>query len=101
MQGSPACTVVLASAGYPRTSTKGVPLNGLDEASAVEGVQIFHAGSREEEGRWLTNGGRVLGICASAADLPGAVARAYQAVGAIQSEGAQVRKDIAYRALPK
>jgi phosphoribosylamine--glycine ligase len=101
MQGSPACTVVLASAGYPRTSTKGVVLEGLDAASAVEGVQIFHAGSLQEEGRWLTNGGRVLGICAQAEDLPGAVARAYQAVDAIRSEGAQVRRDIAYRALGK
>ena len=98
-EADPACTVVLASKGYPRTSTKGTPLLGLDTAAAVEGVQLFHAGTRQRDGGWETNGGRVLGICAKGESLGEAVTRAYRAVDAITSEGAQVRRDIAHRAL--
>ncbi len=68
----------------------------------AEGVQIFHgATSQLKDGRIVTNGGRVLGVTASAATLPLAVSRAYQAVERITFDGAQYRRDIAARALKK
>jgi phosphoribosylamine--glycine ligase len=100
LAGRPSATVVLASAGYPATSTKGSPIIGLDQADALDDVQIFHAGTkRGPDGRWQSNGGRVLGICARGDDLRGAVGRAYEAAGLISMEGGQMRKDIAWRAL--
>ncbi len=100
LSGRPAATVVLASAGYPATSTKGVEIHGIEAADALKDVQVFHAGTRRDEnGRWLSNGGRVLGVCARGDDLRGAVTRAYEAVDRIRMQGAQLRRDIAWRAL--
>ena len=94
-------TVVMASAGYPGAYPKGKVIEGLDRAAALPDVQVFHAGTRLENGRVVTAGGRVLNVTASGATLEAAVARAYEAVGCIHFEGAQYRRDIAARALAR
>ncbi len=91
--------VVIASAGYPGDAQKGKLISGLAEASAVPGVKVFHAGTTKRDGQFYSAGGRVLNVTARAADLETAVEKAYQAVGKIQMEGMQYRKDIAARAL--
>jgi phosphoribosylamine---glycine ligase len=93
--------VVMASGGYPGTYDVGKRIDGLDEAGAVEGVKVFHAGTSKRDGVYYTSGGRVLGVTARARDLETAVERAYQACGKISFEGAHYRKDIAARALKK
>ena len=98
--GAAAC-VVMASGGYPGAYEKGVPIRGLDEAEAVPGVQVFHAGTCRRDGQVLTNGGRVLGVTALAADLPDALERAYRAVDLISFDGAQYRRDIGYRGVER
>lgn len=92
-----AVCVVLASGGYPESYATGKPVTGLD--STPPGVTVFHAGTREEEGRVVTSGGRVLGVTALAADLPGARALAYEAVAGIHFEEAHFRRDIAAKGL--
>jgi phosphoribosylamine--glycine ligase len=99
LTGRPAATVVLASAGYPASSSKGDRIEGLDRAALHEDVKVFHAGTALEDGGWVTAGGRVLGVCARAHDLATAVARAYAAVDDIAFRGRQVRRDIGARAL--
>src|SRR5262245_47349139 len=79
-----ALTVVMATKGYPGGYQKGSPIEGLDEAAAVEGVEIFHAGTAEHEGRIVANGGRVLNVCALAATVTQARLRAYAAVDRIR-----------------
>jgi phosphoribosylamine--glycine ligase len=91
--------VVLASRGYPDTPEWGKVISGIDEAEKVEGVKVFHAGTRKENGAYVTSGGRVLGVTARGADLKTAVWRAYEAVGKISFEGMHYRKDIASRGL--
>ena len=93
--------VVMASGGYPGTFALGKRIDGLEEAEAVGGVKVFHAGTSKRNGVHYTAGGRVLGVTARAADLQTAVARAYEACGKISFEGAHYRKDIAGRALKK
>lgn len=103
LPGRPAATVVLASAGYPETSTKGVEIVGLPAvmatAAADPELAIFHAGTRRDGDRWLTNGGRVLGICARADDLRTALDRAYAQVDRLSLEGGQFRRDIGKKAV--
>ena len=94
-----AVVVVLASAGYPRSYPTGKPIEGLAEAGAMEGVVVFHAGTALEAGRFVTKGGRVLGVTARGPDVQTARARAYAAADAIHFEGLQRREDIASRAL--
>jgi phosphoribosylamine--glycine ligase len=94
-----AVCVVMASGGYPGTIAVGKKISGIEEADKVEGVKVFHAGTSTREGAYYTSGGRVLGVTARAPRLNTAVARAYEAVGKIQFEGAHWRKDIAARAL--
>jgi len=89
-----ALTVILASGGYPGPCKTGRRIEGLDEARQVPGVRLHHAGTRREEGRWLTNGGRVLGVTALASSMEEARHRAYQAVGRIRFEGMHCRRDI-------
>jgi phosphoribosylamine---glycine ligase len=96
-----AVCVVMASGGYPGTFTAGKRIDGLEEASAVAAVKVFHAGTSKRDGVFYTSGGRVLGVTARAADLSTAVARAYEACGKIEFEGAHYRKDIAARALKR
>jgi phosphoribosylamine---glycine ligase len=93
--------VVMSSGGYPGTFDMGKRIDGLDEAGAVEGVKVFHAGSSKRDGVHYTSGGRVLGVTARAAELKTAVDRAYQACAKISFDGAHYRKDIAARALKK
>jgi phosphoribosylamine--glycine ligase len=93
--------VVMSSGGYPGTFEVGKRIDGLDEAGAVEGVKVFHAGTSKRDGIYYSAGGRVLGVTARAASLQTAVDRAYQACGQISFEGAHYRKDIAARALKK
>jgi phosphoribosylamine---glycine ligase len=93
--------VVMASGGYPGTFEVGKKISGLDEAGAVDGVKVFHAGTSKRDGAFYTAGGRVLGVSARGADLETAVSRAYQACEKIRFDGAHYRKDIAGRALKK
>src|SRR5579871_1200522 len=93
--------VVMASGGYPGTFEVGKRIDGLDEAAAVDGVKVFHAGTSRRDDAYYTSGGRVLGVTARAASLQTAVARAYEACGRISFLGAHYRKDIAGRALGK
>jgi len=94
-------SVVMSSGGYPGTFEVGKRIDGLDEAGAVPGVKVFHAGTSKRDQVYYTSGGRVLGVTARAASLETAVARAYEACAKISFEGAHYRKDIAARALKK
>ncbi len=98
--GASVC-VVMASGGYPGTFEVGKKITGLEEAGAVDGVKVFHAGTSKRDGAFYTAGGRVLGVSARAADLETAVERAYQACEKIRFDGAHYRRDIAGRALRK
>jgi len=99
-QDATAC-VVMASGGYPGTFEAGKRIDGLEEAGAVEGVKVFHAGTSKRDGAYYTSGGRVLGVTARAASLETAVARAYEACGKISFAGAHYRRDIAARAVKR
>jgi phosphoribosylamine---glycine ligase len=90
--------VVLASAGYPGDYAKGKPITGVEAAEAVEGVTVFHAGTRREGDRLVTAGGRVLTVTAVGDDLDQAAERAYAAADRIHFEGKQLRRDIGWRA---
>lgn len=94
-----AVCVVVASRGYPGPYEKGKVITGLEEAGALEGVILFHAGTTQRDGQWLTSGGRVLGVTAVAESLREARDRAYEAVARIHFEGMHFRRDIAARAL--
>lgn len=97
-----ACVVVvIASRGYPGSYRTGVPISGLEEANDIDGVEIFHAGTERRGGSIVTAGGRVLAVSALGPDIATARERAYEAVGKIQFEGMQYRKDIAQRAASK
>ena len=91
--GAAAC-VVMASGGYPVSYKKGIEMFGLDENGQVEGATVYHAGTKFENGRFFTNGGRVLGVTAKAPTLDEALEKAYAAVGKISFEGAHYRRDI-------
>jgi phosphoribosylamine---glycine ligase len=99
-QDATAC-VVMASGGYPGTFEAGKRIDGLEEAGAVEGVKVFHAGTSKRDGTFYTSGGRVLGVTARAASLETAVTRAYEACGKISFAGAHYRRDIAARAVKR
>lgn len=89
--------VVLASKGYPESSSKGDVITGLDDANAVKGVRVIHAGTRQQGDDVATNGGRVLGVTATGATAQEALERVYQAVDKISFDGMQYRKDIGYQ----
>ena len=96
-----AVCVVMASGGYPGTFEAGKRIDGLEQADALEGVKVFHAGTSRREGAYYTSGGRVLGVTARAPDLTTAVSRTYEACGKISFAGAHYRKDIAGRAVKR
>jgi phosphoribosylamine--glycine ligase len=93
-----AVTLVIASAGYPASSSKGDLVGGLDDAAAVDGVEIMHAGTAWSDGGIVTAGGRVLNVTGLASTPGEARDRAYEAAGLISFEGMQMRGDIAARA---
>ena len=86
--------VVMASGGYPLAYQKGIEISGLDENGQVSGAVVYHAGTKFEDGKFLTNGGRVLGITAKGKNLDEALDKAYAAVDKISFEGAHYRTDI-------
>jgi phosphoribosylamine--glycine ligase len=96
-----ALTVVMAARGYPGPYARGSVIEGLDEAAAVEGVEIFHAGTKAEGDRLLANGGRVLNVTALGDSVAEARARAYQAVSRIRWPDGFCRHDIGWRALER
>ena len=90
-----AVTVVMASGGYPGEHVTGIAIDGVDEADALEGVQVFQAGTaRDAQGRLVTAGGRVLAVTGTGADLEQARMRAYRGLDRIRCEGAHHRSDI-------
>jgi phosphoribosylamine---glycine ligase len=94
-----AVSLTLASGGYPAQYRTGFPITGIDEASRVEGVQVFHAGTALQGSQLVTAGGRVLSVAAYGSTLPEAVNRAYRAAEHIKFEGMHYRHDIAKRGL--
>jgi phosphoribosylamine--glycine ligase len=94
-----AVSITLASGGYPGKYCTGIPIKGIDDASRLEGVQVFHAGTALQDGQLVTAGGRVLSVAAHGATLQEAVARAYDAAARISFEGMHYRRDIAHRGL--
>jgi phosphoribosylamine---glycine ligase len=96
-----AVCVVMSSGGYPGSFEVGKQITGIENASKVDGIKIFHAATTKRDGSYYTAGGRVLGVTARAEDLRTAVDRAYEAVDRIHFQDAHYRKDIAARALKK
>ena len=94
-----ALTVIMATKGYPDSYPRGSEIRGLDAASKVEGVQIFHAGTKADGKRILANGGRVLNVTAMAPTVQEARERAYRAVDLIDWPEGFCRRDIAWRAV--
>ncbi len=91
--GAAAC-VVLASGGYPKKYETGLPIEGLDENGGHPGVIVYHAGTKKQDGRFLTAGGRVLGVTGLGETLPQALEKAYGAVREITFKNAHYRTDI-------
>ena len=97
--GSCAC-VIMASGGYPESYPKGIEMNGFDDKGQIDGCFVYHAGTKlSDDGKFLTNGGRVIGVTARGKDLQSALDKAYEGVSKISFEGAHFRKDIGQRAL--
>lgn len=94
-----ALCLVIASGGYPGAYEKGKKISGIDEADSIEGVKVFHAGTKFETEDILTAGGRVLGVTGWGADFSEARKRAYEAAGKINFEGSFYRNDIGNKAL--
>ena len=94
-----AVCVVLAAGGYPGKYEKGAPITGLDRIDQLENVMVFHAGTKEESGKIVTAGGRVLGVTARGDSIKFAIKKAYQAVDLIDFKGMHYRKDIGKKAL--
>jgi phosphoribosylamine---glycine ligase len=96
-----AVTVVLASAGYPVSSSNGDVIKGVDRAAAAEGVEVTHAGTARRNGEIVTAGGRVLNVTGLGPTAADARRRAYDAAELIGFEGRQLRTDIAARAVDR
>jgi phosphoribosylamine--glycine ligase len=95
-----ACCVVMASGGYPGKYQTGMEIHGLEAARDLDGVFVFHAGTRrDEQNRVLTSGGRVLGVTGCGADVRKAIETAYRGVETIDFKGCQYRRDIGHRAV--
>ena len=91
--------VVLASRGYPESSESGQPISGIDNAEAIPGVAVYHAGTSQRDGQIVTAGGRVLTVVGRGDDFAEAIARAYSGVRQISFDGMQYRHDIGRKAL--
>ncbi|MBM3294536.1 MAG: phosphoribosylamine--glycine ligase [Candidatus Aminicenantes bacterium] len=92
-RGAAGC-LILASGGYPGPYEKGKIIQGLEEAERLPGIVLFHAGTKFENGRYVTSGGRVLGVGAADRTLAGAMTRIYRAAGLIRFDGMHYRRDI-------
>jgi phosphoribosylamine--glycine ligase len=90
-----AVTVVLASGGYPGIYETGKPISGLDDATKLDAVQLFHAGTKRASGQVVSSGGRVLAVTALGSTFKAARNRAYEAVARVHFEGCHYRRDIA------
>jgi len=90
----PSACVVLASGGYPMIYETGKLIEGLTEAQNTAGITLFHAGTKLKNGRCYTDGGRVIGVCASEDTLTGTMRKIYESIGKIQFEAMHYRKDI-------
>lgn len=86
--------VVMASGGYPESYKKGIEMFGMDDNGQVEGATVYHAGTKYSDGKFYTNGGRVLGVTATGKTLDEALEKAYAAVEKISFDGAHYRHDI-------
>ena len=95
-KGACAC-VIIASGGYPEKYRKGFEITGLDDGGQADGVTVYHSGTLKKDGKFFTNGGRVLGVTASGSSLDEALEKAYGAVKTISFEGAFHRSDIGRR----
>ena len=95
-----ALTVVMAADGYPENVKKGSEIKGLDKA-AIEGVTIFHAGTKIENGKYIANGGRVLNITSMGESVAVAQKKAYQSIAAIDWPEGFCRRDIGWRAIAR
>ncbi len=93
--------VVMASGGYPQKYATGIEMNGMDELGQVEDSFIYHAGTKYADGKFLTSGGRVLGVTCTGDTLKNALDKSYKAVSKISFEGAHYRNDIGAKALNK
>jgi phosphoribosylamine--glycine ligase len=96
-----ALCVVMATQGYPGDYAKGSRIEGLADASAVDGVEIFHAGTKSDGTHILANGGRVLNVCASAPSVREAQHCAYAAIDRIRWPEGFCRRDIGWRAVER
>ena len=96
-----ALTVVMAAKGYPGSYSKGSVIDGLDSAAQVEGVEIFHAGTKADGSRILANGGRVLDVSALGKNVREAQQRAYAAIDRIKWIDGFCRRDIGWRAIER
>jgi phosphoribosylamine--glycine ligase len=90
-----AVAVVMASRGYPESSSSGDVITGVDDAEALDDVHVIHAGTALRDGELVTAGGRVLAVVGTGTDLEAARAAAYDGVARISFDGAQYRTDIA------
>ena len=86
--------VIMASGGYPQKYTTGIEIKGLDENGQLDSAFIYHAGTKYENGKLVTAGGRVLGVTSTGKDLISALSKAYKSVSQINFENAHFRKDI-------
>jgi phosphoribosylamine--glycine ligase len=96
-----ALTVVMAANGYPGSYARGSVIEGLDAAAQVDGVEIFHAGTKHDGGKVLANGGRVLNVSALGKTVGKAQASAYAAIGRIRWPGGFCRRDIGWQAVKR
>jgi phosphoribosylamine--glycine ligase len=96
---SPCVCVVVASGGYPGDYEKDKEIRGLDEAGTMKDIAVFHAGTRKSDGKYLTNGGRVLGVTGIGRTIKAALVHTYEAVDKIRFEGMHYRRDIGKNAL--
>jgi phosphoribosylamine--glycine ligase len=94
-----AVCVVMAAKGYPGDYRKGDIISGLETAATIDDLVVFHAGTGEKDGQFVTKGGRVLGVTGRGVTVSAAIAKAYEGVATISWEGAHYRSDIGKKAL--
>ena len=95
----PTVCVVISSGGYPKDYEKGFEIKGIEDADKMDGVKVFHAGTKVKDGKTVNSGGRVLGVTARGAELEATIKLAYEAVDKINFKDMYYRKDIGAKAL--